>query len=250
MRKYLSEIENTLRSFPREIPPGIAEAYIGGKQSRLIYLGLKVPTTRQILKKGFSFSTRDEKTQAPVWDYVWNKSQLYEAMSLALDWQYRQEVSPRDLWRRIKPWNERVDNWAHADGLSNLYAQILEADPALVYPTLAKWNRSQNPWQRRLSIVSLFYYARLRKKFLPVGKIFPLVLNQLDHPHYYVQKGVGWVLRELSQAYPKECSIFLNKNLGSISAVAFAAAVEKINVKEKERLKALRKLARKGKIRS
>lgn len=243
MNSYISEIEKALSVYPQRTSAHNPEAYIGGGQSSLRYIGLRVPHLHETLKKGFSFSQRERKNVAEVWDYVWHHSDCYEVMALALAW--FEHKSQMDIlvehWPRLRKWSERIDNWAHSDSLSNIYARILEQSPQIAYPTFQKWNRSKNPWQRRLSIVSLVYYARARKKILPLPKILALVEPQLDFDHYYVQKGVGWTLREAGNVYPKEVFKYLEKNIQRVSAPAFSAATEKLSKPQKDRLKALRK---------
>jgi 3-methyladenine DNA glycosylase AlkD len=61
---------------------------------------------------------------------------------------------------------------------------------------------------------------------------------------YFVQKGIGWALREICRHYPEEQLQFLYKYASRMSSTAFATATEKIDALEKENLKMLRKQAR------
>ena len=140
-------------------------------------------------------------------------------------------------WPDIKSWINSIDNWAHGDMIASIYSSMLEEDPKKIYPTLVKWSKDKNPWKRRMSIVSLIYYFRCRNKVLPYNDIIKLLEPQLNVDHYYVQKAVGWTLRELTQAYPKETDQFLNENHTQISSTAFSAAVEKISKAKKRKIK-------------
>lgn len=243
MNPYVAEIEEVLCAFPARTSSQHPESYIGGGQSKLRYIGLRVPQLQQAMKTGFSFSRENTTDVALIWDQIWQTSDCFEVMALAIAWFYepRQRSLLRGHWPRLKKWAERIDNWAHADTLSGIYARILEDDPKLVYPTLLKWNSSSNPWFRRLSIVSLLYYSSQRSKVLPFKKIISLVKPQLDFDHYYVQKGVGWTLRECGNVYPDETFAFIERHVGKISATAFSAAVEKLTMKQRDQLKRLRK---------
>jgi len=164
-------------------------------------------------------------------------------MSLALAWfdDKKQQKILMSHWPILKKWSSRIDNWAHSDSLSSIYARLLEQSPELIYPTLQKWNQSKAPWLRRLSLVSLLYYSSQRENILPLRKIFSLVEPRLNDDHYYVQKGVGWALREAGNVYPKETFAFLEKNIVHLSSIAFSAAAEKLSKTQKDRLKKLRK---------
>jgi 3-methyladenine DNA glycosylase AlkD len=243
MNRYILEIEEILSSFPKRTSAQHPESYIGGGQSQLRYIGLRVPHLQQAMRKGFSFTKRETREIAKVWDYVWWHSDCYEVMSLGLGWFYdpkhRQLLSQH--WPQLKKWSTKIDNWAHSDTLSGIYARILEDHPEAVYPTLVKWNSSKNPWLRRLSIVSLLYYSSQREKVPPLKKILTLVQPQLEFEHYYVQKGVGWTLRETFNVYPEPTFLFMEKYIKKISAHAFSAATEKMTIQQKEHLKRLRK---------
>ncbi len=249
MNQYILEIENTLSLSPKRISSQHPESYIGGGQSKLRFIGLRVPQLQQAMRNGFSFSNEEPDQQAKIWDYIWWNSDCYEVMSLALSWYYdsKQRKNLSQYWSKLKKWSEKIDNWAHSDSLSGIFARILEENPEKVYPTLVEWNSSTNPWLRRLSIVSLLYYSSQRKKFLPLKKILTLVQSQLYYDHYYVQKGVGWTLREAYNVYPKSTLLFLKKNIRNISAQAFSAATEKLSSEQKMQLKELRKRKTVGK---
>jgi 3-methyladenine DNA glycosylase AlkD len=249
MNHYIVEIENTLSLSPMRISSQHPESYIGGGQSKLRFVGLRVPQLQQAMCNGFSFSDKETDKQAKIWNHIWWNSDCYEVMSLALAWYYdnKQRKILSQYWSKLKKWSEKIDNWAHSDSLSGIYARILEENPEKVYPTLVEWNSSTNPWLRRLSIVSLLYYSSQRKEFLPLKKILTLVQSQLDYDHYYVQKGVGWTLREAYNLYPDGTFSFMKKNVRNISAQAFSAATEKLTSKQKMQLKDLRKRKTVGK---
>ncbi len=246
MKKYIVEIEKALETLPKRTSKQIPESYIGGGQSQLKYIGLRVPDLQKTMKRGFSFSNFEPEKAAEIWDYVWWNSNCYEVTSLSLAWFYnlRQRRQLISHWPILKKWSLKIDNWAHSDTLSGIYARILEDNPNLIYPTLEKWNRSKNPWLRRLSIVSLIYYHSQREKVLPLSKILPMVDSQLEFDHYYVQKGVGWTLRETYNAYPNATFVYIKKNILKLSAHAFSAATEKIPSKQKNQLKEMRKQRR------
>lgn len=241
MKQYILEMEEALSVHPKRTSAQNPESYIGGGQSKLRYIGLRVPHLDETMKKGFSFSQSEEKEIIKIWDYIWNESDCYEVMSLALTWFDDKKQVDVKHWPLLRKWSARIDNWAHSDTLSGIYAKILEKSPALVYPTFEKWNQSKNPWLRRQSIVSLLYYSSQRKKVLPLKKILSLVEPLLEDEHYYVQKGVGWTLRETGNIYPKETYNFLEKNILKLSSHAFTAATEKLSKPQKGRLKKLRK---------
>lgn len=243
--RYLKEVEMALQ---RAGKPGIAQAARVKRymNSELDFLGLTVPQQRTVHQKGFSFTGLKPEAVLDVWDAIWQRSNCYEVMSQALFY-YENPRNCRDfssVWSVLRRWVDRLENWGHSDTLSGIYARFLEQYPREVYPMLKEWNRSAHPWKRRQSVVSLFYYYRARAKVLPASKITPLLKRLLRDGHYYVQKGVGWTLREFGQAHPREAREFLHRHALELHPAAYTAAVEKYPAAEKARLALLRRRAR------
>ncbi|MEI8027967.1 MAG: DNA alkylation repair protein [Pseudomonadota bacterium] len=246
MDPYVTEVEQILSKLPQRTSKLHPESYIGGGQSKLRYLGLRMPDLHTSLKNGFSFSHLESREVAKIWEQVWSHSDCFEVMTAALLWFHhpKQRLELRQYWPILKKMSGKVDNWAHADGLSGIYAHILEDDSKNVLPVFEKWNQSKKPWLRRLSIVSLFYYSSHRERYLPVKKVLSLVKTQLQFDHYYVQKGVGWVLRESYNVYPKETFAFISEHIHILSAHAFSTSIEKMSVSQRQILKEKRRKIR------
>lgn len=217
--------------------------------TKMQVLGLSAKDIHALCKPGAVFGKQPFENEMNLWNEVYPLAKYHETRSLPLLFAKKQhkKYDPEFLWNITKAWVNHIDNWAHSDTLSSIYSHLLENIEDKIYPQLQKWNSSKNPWERRQSVVSLLLYARTRKKFLKPEKYISLIEPLLSDEDYYVQKGVGWTLRELGVVYPKEQKAFINKHLADISATAFTAAVEKWDKAEKEKLKILRKKLKSGK---
>ncbi len=217
--------------------------YIG---TRLDVLAIPVPAQRKLAKAGFSFSHLEPAAQIAIWDGVWQRGRSLEVLGQALYYTsaIRDGAALAAHWPTLRGWVDRVDNWALSDGLSDLYARILDHDRRLVLPTLQAWNGDPFPWRRRQSVVALLNYARGRTNPLPAKTILAQVKPRLADPDVFVQKGIGWCLRETGNLYPDAALAFLDKNLHGLSSIAFASATEKLAPAIKARLKAARAAAR------
>ena len=194
--------------------------------SALEHLGIRFPALRRRVKEGFSFYDLPEEEILAVWDRLWRDSPYGDVLFAALEYYaplVRTRVSPA-LWPVVRHWPERVDNWCHCDGLSSVYSWILAAEPDSVYPQLEAWNRSTNQWLRRVSLVSLIHYSGKNAVFMPVDRVLPLVTACLADEREYVQNAVGWVLREMSRAYPGQIANYLQEHGSAMSRVALRRA--------------------------
>lgn len=215
-------------------------------KSRLEFLAIKVPMLRKALQEPFSFSSRPADELLAIWSDIWFSSPYFEVMSAAL-MHYRRhgaKIAP-EVWPTLARWSSRIENWAHSDELSTIYSYLLEQHPAEVYSQLQTWNVSDELWLRRLSLVSLIHFSGKKAVFLPLERMLPLVSACIDDRRYYLQKAVGWVLREMAHAYPDEIRAFLEAQKGALTGTAFAVATEHFSAEERQALLAWRKAHRK-----
>jgi 3-methyladenine DNA glycosylase AlkD len=244
--KYLSEIINRLlEKKPYDKISGHTDlkSYIGTEYE---VLGLTVPMQRSILKTGYSFSTLSLEQQLPLWDAIWKSTDVYEVLSQCIYFIEKNwlKLDAIEVWTTVRSWVEKIDNWAHSDGLSDIYAHLMEKMPEEIYGQYQQWNKSENPWERRQSLVGMLLYSKKRKTLLPARKLLDMVEPLIADKDYFVQKGLGWALREIGNVYPDETIAFLSKNCTILHPVAFATSVEKINLELKTLLKLQRKQKR------
>lgn len=207
--------------------------------------GRRVPEVRAILKDPLIKDLRQQPKRGVLdsWHEIYLNTHSYEIGSLAIYFYQYQTLTKREF-SKLKTWVSRCDCWEHSDDLSKIFADTLEQNPDWVLPVLTKWNTAKNPWQRRQSVVSLLEYAQKRDKVLPYPTLISFIETLLDDDEYYVQKGVGWTLREIYNAYPKETLDFFKQRYQEIAPLAWSAATEKLDIKTKARLNQLRKAAR------
>jgi 3-methyladenine DNA glycosylase AlkD len=280
LKKYHREVTDKLHAAKAGDKPNLypdLQKYIG---TRYEFVGLSVPRQRQVFKAGFSHSTLSLPEQLAIWDALWRDSPLYEVLSQVLLFtsHHLELFDAALLWETTRGWVGKIDNWAHSDSLSAIYSYLLEKEleehainvPAKksgktavkgsskksspvsqksspvynqlkVYSQLKSWNSSANPWERRQSVVSLLEYDKKRKTVLPAGELLSMVEPLLRDEDYFVQKGVGWTLREIGNRHPAAAWQFLLDHATAIRPPAFTAAIEKLTPAKKERLKKLRK---------
>ena len=241
--KEQHEVEHQLQKLSKKYKPGrwIPENYIGAGESKFTFLNLKVPHIRKRQKEGYSFTQKPIKEQWKIWSYIWKNTPYFEAALSAAHFVNSRSIEELFQHRKsLLQWQKRVDNWALSDELSNCYSRLLEHDKSEILPKYEVWNKSKNPWEKRQSMVGLLFYSRFRNKVLPCSKILSFIEPHLDESHYYVQKAVGWTLRECWNVYPEQTMKFLEKFATQIPAGGWTAATEKLSKKRKDELKMLR----------
>ncbi len=243
--KYTKEVENTLTQQSINIDKQKTEKlkkYIG---TQYHVHGLTSAIQLDVYKSGFSFTKNSIEEDFELFNMIYHQSPSFEGKNLAfifLDKHHKQIPVTTQL--QILPlWVEKVDNWAHSDSLSKYLTRLLEHKTSHkeLLIILKIWSSSSNLWERRQSLISLYYYARTKKEFIKYEISEKLISNLLLDKEYYVQKAVGWALRESFNAYPKQTFAFIEDNIKSISAIAFTTCIEKMNDVQKLTLKTKRK---------
>jgi hypothetical protein len=245
---HVKEVERRLERAARGIGRAAAEKLGLYRGTKRRHLGLTVPQQRAEAERGYRFSRLPGVEQLIVWDAVWHRARHHEGRMQALMFLegIREEKALRRIWTVVRGWAHEVDSWDAADDLSGVYARILEVMPGRMYPTLCKWNRSANAWLRRLSIVSLLHYAGSRTRVLAAGKVFPLVRRLLNDGDRFVQKAIGWTLREAHRVYPADTERFVRRHLMELTGAAFGEATRRWPGKKRAELMRRRKIMRGG----
>lgn len=245
INKYVQEVDDLLNQLSIRHNKEKAEKlkkYIGTNSH--VY-GLDSKSQINIFKTGFSFYEDNMETTFTKMDVIYRHSNSFEGKNLAfifLDKNYK-HISISSQLQLLPNWVKQVDNWAHSDNLSKFLTRLLEhkITHKELLSILKNWNSSPNIWERRQSLVSLYYYSRTKKEYIDYKTSETLISNLLKDKEYYVQKAVGWALRESYNVYPKETFIFIENNIKNISSTAFTTCIEKMNQNQKSILKLKRK---------
>lgn len=223
------------------------ESYIGNNQSKLLFWNITTPDVRQVFKKSVLLLSEQPATlQFKKFEKVWFESNNFEVRMIALYW--LESLSNRQLVQftpKIIKWASKIDNWADSDTLCGIYARIFEASPKSLLKTYKVWNKDKNPWLRRCSMVGIFYYSRFRKKVVSFPFAVSMIKPHLDAKEHYIQKAVGWTIRETYNVHPIETIKFINDNLTQIQPGAWFAASEKLPIELRKKLVEERKNLRK-----
>ncbi len=206
------------------------------RRSDLDYAGIRTPARRKIVSRGFSFYELNASSILRIWHDLWMHTNNGDVMFCAVDY-YRDRVRRRiepENWQMFREWVKCVENWAHSDGLCTIYSRYVEAGIDEVWNDINQWNRSKSMWYRRISIVSLIHYSGKNALFLPFDSTKPFIRRCIEDEEEYMQKAVGWVLREFRNRYQSEVDEFLNENIRLIPPRTLTRALERASVEERK----------------
>jgi 3-methyladenine DNA glycosylase AlkD len=173
------------------------------------FLGLKSPQ-RSALFKQFMTEFGLPKP-AELEEIVWELWQLpereYQYSAQDLLHRMRKHVSPEYvlLLERLittKSWWDTIDGLAsHAvGGLFTHYPNVRD-------DTVARWRSSDNFWLHRTTLLFQLGYKDKTDEAL----LFSLIEENLDSKEFFIQKAIGWILREYSKTAPNVVQDYVAK---------------------------------------
>ncbi|TRZ77844.1 DNA alkylation repair protein [bacterium] len=160
------------------------------------------------------------------------KSEYFEEIIIAFDWVFgiRKQYTESDF-KIFENWlKKHVSNWASCDDFcGHTLGYFLLQFPEFL-PKTKTWTKSKNRWLRRASAVAMIYPNRKDKYIKNSFEIADILLEDKDD---LVQKGYGWMLKEISNLYPEKVFDYVMKNRNKMPRTALRYAIEKLSVELK-----------------
>ena len=185
----------------------LAESMSKYMQDKFRFLGVRGATRTEIYKKYFPDA---RKTKTIDWYFVescWNKEErefqyvvvyYLKAMQKFLK---REDISRLKYLIVTKSWWDTVDLLAKVVG--SLVIRIEGYDQIML-----EWSKDGNIWLKRVAIL---YQLSLKDK---VDEIIldKILVNNLCDNEFFINKAVGWALRDYSKFNPEWVREFIKKN--------------------------------------
>lgn len=223
MLEYIQTLEE---EFQRKANKTIAVQQKAYMRNQFEYFGLKTPTRKDV-SKPFLLKNSLPKKEAlhEIIKLLWQKSErefIYFAHALVFKYKVQFVKEDLALFEYMvvnKSWWDSIDFIA-----PNLLAHYFKMFPEMRDKTIKRWLKSDNIWlQRSCILFQLKYKADLDTEFLSY------VINELlDSNEFFINKAIGWILREYGKTDP-----------GWV--VAFCEKTELSNLSRKEALRIILK---------
>jgi len=189
-----------------------------------VFLGVKVPETRSVAKKFNSLSLDDLKK---LLSGKIHEERLCALMILADKFKQSDSKNKKMIVNFYLKNTKYVNNWDLVDLSADkiLGDYLIDKDKSILY----KLAKSQNLWERRISIISTFAFIR-NNKFDDTIKISEILLKD---KHDLIQKAAGWMLREMGKRDKKELIKFLDKHYRKMPRTMLRYAIERLGKDKK-----------------
>ncbi len=191
-------------------------------------LGVRAPDVRKLAAtavKEYRRAKLGVDDVIPFADRLWRCKFIEErVLGIVILSRYQRQLERRH-WNHFDGWVDSLTNWAETDGLCTyIFAALIKKDPALVR-CLPPWTSSKNRWRRRSAAVALVPLARHGEHHDIALEICGRLAEDRDD---MVEKGVGWLLKEISRTRPEAVADFLLEDIRRYSRTTVRYACEKL----------------------
>jgi 3-methyladenine DNA glycosylase AlkD len=191
-----------------------------------VFLGIKVPVQRSVAKKYRELSLKEVQELL--------KSKIHEHRLIALliliqKYERAEEDARKEIFDLYLKNTENINNWDLIDlSAPNIVGNyLLDKDRKILY----KLARSSSIWEKRISMLATFEFIGNdeSKDTLAIAEIL------LNDRHDLIQKGVGWMLREVGKRVSREEEEkFLWKHYKQMPRTMLRYAIERFDDKKKK----------------
>ncbi len=205
----LSYIENLKTVYRQNANPDFAFWMAKYMKDKFVFYGIKKPD-RVIIRKEFHnlFGWPPVENVNEVAALLWQEQERelhYFAMELL--YKFRKNSTPPiiNLYEEIitsKSWWDTVDYIA-----VKLVGHYFRTFPEQIGPVTQKWMNSGNMWLQRSCILFQLTY----KKETDTDLLFSFIRPCTGSKEFFIQKAVGWALREYSKTNPRAVLSFVEQ---------------------------------------
>ena len=197
----------------------LAESMSKYMQDKFRFLGVRGATRTEIYKKYFPDA---RKTKTIDWDFVencWNKEEREFQYVVVYYLKAMQKFLKREDILRLKylivtkSWWDTVDLLAKVVG--SLIIRIEGYDQIML-----EWSKDSNIWLRRVAIL---YQLSLKDK-VDKQVLDKILVNNLGDSEFFINKAVGWALRDYSKYNPEWVREFIKKNKENMANLSIREA--------------------------
>ena len=183
------------------------------------YIGIKTPERRKIFKNSFKEYKNKEKID---WEFV-NKcweNKYREFQYIAAD--YLKNMKDKLTIDDIPKFKQLILKKSWWDTIDNLDMTIgaLALKDSNVNKILLEWSLDENIWLRRIAID----HQLLRKEKTDTELLEKILKNNLGQAEFFINKAIGWALRDYSKTNPNWVKNFIEKNREKMAKLSIREA--------------------------
>lgn len=202
----------------------------GYHKSTREHWGIKVPDLEPIVKE--AVKKLDESQLLILVQELWNTG-IFDLMISAARILADTKVSgSKEVWTLVKSFMKDVDGWALEDTLARAAWKCIDENPRLL-DELDKWSTHKNFWMRRAVLIFTLPFAKPGKD---PKRMLGWAAQYANDREWFIQKAIGWWLRDLGAHNPERVIQFLNDHWDKLQYVAKKESTRKLGRNHLEKI--------------
>jgi len=188
-------------------------------RDQFAFLGIPTPKRKALHKVYFQLAKKEKQIDWSFINQCWDRP-FREYQYVALDYLMvmKKHLTSLDIphLKRLaisKSW------WDTVDGIDGLVGDIALANPE-VGQLMLTWSTDDNIWLRRLAID----HQLSRKEKTNTDLLEEIISNNLGQTEFFINKAIGWSLRDYSKTNPQWVGAFIEKYREHLSPLSIREA--------------------------
>jgi 3-methyladenine DNA glycosylase AlkD len=186
-----------------------------------VFLGIKVPIQRQIVKKYWNQTTLKDIQE--LLNSKFHEERMIGLLILVEIYKKskKDKLKQRQIFEFYLKNTSRINNWDLVDlSAPNIVGDFSRVEGTEIIKFLAK---SKNIWERRIAIISTAAFIKNRI----FGETLAISDMLIKDEHDLIHKAVGWMLREVGKRNQEVLEIFLKERYKTMPRTMLRYAIEK-----------------------
>ncbi|WP_010170288.1 DNA alkylation repair protein [Bacillus coahuilensis] len=206
MSRYAADLVMFFREHENRELAGPMEAYM---RNHFPFLGIKTPERKQLLREYIQMKGKPQQEDLEeLVTTLWSQPEReFQYIALTFMDKLIKQASPNFLQVieeliGTKSWWDTIDHLA-----SNTVGVMYTLYPEETERYIQKWIVSENIWYNRIAILYQLKY----KENTDETKLYEFINQHKDSSEFFIQKAIGWALREYSKTNPESVKDFIEQ---------------------------------------
>ena len=203
----------------------LAESMEKYMQDKFRFLGIRGPKRTELYKKYFPIA---RKTKLIDWNFIetcWNKEEREFQYAVVYYLKTMQKFLKKGDISKLKYLVVAKSWWDTVDLLSKIIGDVVNRNKELK-TLMLEWSKKENDiWLRRVAILHQLSFKENVDKLL----LETILEDNLCDSEFFINKAIGWALRDYSKVNPEWVRKFIEKNRSGMANLSLREASKYLN---------------------
>lgn len=203
-------IQPLFDAFKKHSDPETAAGMRWYMRDQFDFCGIKTPLRKELFKSFLKENGLPLLKDLPqVIDELWDLPEReFQYCAIELLLRFKKQLAPEHI-PLMESMLMRKSWWDTVDGIApNGVGAVFKKHPELIQPKTDEWIAGGNIWLQRSAILFQLKYG----DETDLGLLFKTILHFKNSREFFIQKAMGWALREYAWRHPQIIQDFVFKN--------------------------------------